>query len=98
MRKLGISVILCGVLLSGCAPKTPMEKLQDEVVYSDLTQAFWAQERQAQTPLWKEAKVYCQQNARKPNCPIVLNQIFFEGSTNVPKYGTSGSSIHVPDF
>ena len=93
-----LSVICVSVLLTGCAQKTPLQKLQSDSAYPDLTEQFWAHQRVTKQPLWKEAKAYCLQNTNKINCVPVNRQMFFDGSTTVPKYGSSGHYLTVPNF
>ena len=100
MRKLILSVFCVSILISGCG-KNPIEKLQSDTAYNDLTERFWANERLDKTPLWKQAKTYCSEgnNYRdKINCVPVVRQIPFDGSTEVPKYGSSGHYLTVPNF
>ncbi len=96
--KLIAAVIFASILLTGCAQKTPMQILQSDTAYPDLTEQFWAHQRVTKQPLWKEAKAYCLQNMNKVNCVPVMRQMPFDDSTTVPKYGSSGHYLTVPNF
>jgi hypothetical protein len=100
MRKLWMTSMFITALLTlltGCS-KSPMEALQSNSLYNGYDEPYWANQRIQKTPLWQEAKSYCLKNSAKPNCATVYAQIFFDGSTTVPKYGSSGSHLEVPNF
>jgi hypothetical protein len=100
MKKNLIAMILtaCALVLVGCE-KTPMQKLQANKLYDDMNRAFWAKQHTNKTPLWKEGVAYCRKNEEKPNCWGVM-QVFMitNGQTEMPKYGTSGNYLEVPEF
>lgn len=98
MKQLGIITFCTLLLLAGCS-KSPLEILQSNKQYNNLNEAFWSNERINNTQLWAKAKIYCQQNSAKQNCAPVIDQILLSSeSTTVPKYGSSGHYLTVPNF
>lgn len=100
VKGIAASLLLAGtVLLSGCGQKSPMEQLHSEHQYADMNNAFWANQQSRDTPLWKKAVNYCTAHSGKPNCSSVMQvYVISNGSTNVPAYGSSGETIHLPTF
>lgn len=97
MKKLMVVVpIAIALLLSACG-KSPMEKLQSDILYPDLSIAFWTSEVKANSELWKEALPYCKANVKKVNCVSLrrawgrFNQskMIAAGSTKLPVYGSN---------
>jgi hypothetical protein len=100
MLKKVIGIVLsCVVLLEGCGPQTPMQKLASDKLFQELDNPFWLNEQKAKTPLWTEAVEYCQKHGGMPNCEsLMLVYVISNGSTEVPAYGTSGNYLKVPKF
>ncbi len=84
--------------LSACS-KTPMEKLQSNNVYPDMTEKFWIAQfnLRKQKPLWHEAAEYCMGHSDKPNCDPVNKVFMCSGDClkKAPPIGHSGESIHL---
>lgn len=92
-------IVISMVGLAGCAQKTPLQKLQSDERYDDMTPAFWAHQQENKTPLWADAVDYCKNNSGKPNCASVMQvYVISNGSIKVSAYGTSGNTLSAPNF
>ena len=87
------SVMVC---LSACS-KTPLEKLQSEKIYSDMTEKYWLNIfNEKSNPLWHQAVEYCIGHGDKPNCNPV-NKIYMCGGDclkKAPPMGNASEAIH----
>lgn len=99
MRKLMI-VFLWGfvVAIAGCQ-KTPLQKLESDVVFDDMNNVFWAKQLDGKTQLWMDALRYCQTHEEKPNCSAVIQlYVISNGSTRIVPYGSSGHYLTAPNI
>lgn len=98
MQKILFPILISIALVAGCA-KSPLDKLKADVLYPDLTPEFWGKIEKDNPPLWKAALKYCDEKSEKVNCATINQiQIIGAGSKEIPKYGSSKTTLTIPNF
>jgi hypothetical protein len=88
MKKIPLLMLAMAILLSACSEKTPMEKLESDTFYPDLTKSFWSDELTKKTDLWHEALPYCKAHLAKVNCVRLMHVYAVDNQRTILKAGS----------
>ena len=103
VRSMQKTLIISAVFLSvttlvGCE-KPPLKKLQQGVELTEKDDNYWNQQRKNKTKAWAQVIDYCNDHYENINCDRLLFADMIDRSSKVmPKYGSSGEYLEVPDF